>query len=100
MSIPVVTLNDFYLEVVRGNVNGFAIREIVGQNIAVGGTEDVWNAATSVTTITQFATAALLYVSSGSASDDDTHTVTITGLDATYDEITETVVMDGETAVA
>ena len=87
MSIPVVALNDFYLEVVRGNVIGFTAKEITGLNAAVGGTEDVWNQGGS---ITQSSTAAILYVSSDTVADTSLY-VTITGLDANYDEISEVV---------
>jgi len=100
MSLPIEMVNDFYLEVVRGNVTGFAAREVVGVNSAVGETEDIWNAAGTVATITQVSTAALLYVSSTSALDDTAHKVTITGLDSNYDEISEVVTMNGQTAVA
>ena len=99
MSLPTVIANDFYLEVARGNVTGYTAREIVGQNAAVGGTEDIWDQGGS---ITQVATAALLYISSDAAGD-ITQTVTITGLDANYDEITETIALngaDGRTRVA
>lgn len=99
MSLPIEMVNDFFLEVVRGNVTGFAAREVVGINSAVGDTEDIWNAAATVTTITQVSTAALLYVSSTSVAD-TTQTATIVGLDANYDEITENVDLNGQTAVA
>lgn len=99
MSLPIVMSNDFYLEVARGNVTDFVSREIAGMNAAVGGTEDIWDQGGS---ITQVATAALLYISSDAAGD-ITQTVTITGLDANYDEITETIALngaDGRTRVA
>ncbi len=99
MSLPTVIANDFYLEVARGNVTDFVSREIAGMNAAVGGTEDIWDQGGS---ITQVATAALLYISSDAAGD-ITQTVTITGLDANYDEITETIALngaDGRTRVA
>jgi len=91
MSLPTVIANDFYLEVARGNVTDFVSREIAGMNAAVGGTEDIWDQGGS---ITQVATAALLYISSDAAGD-ITQTVTITGLDANYDEITETIALNG-----
>lgn len=102
MSLPIDMVNDFYLEVVRGNVSGFTPKEIVGMNSAVGGTEDVWNAAATIASIVQVSTAALLYVSS-SAIADTSLSVTITGLDGNYDEITEVVVTNassGRTQVA
>ena len=91
MSLPIVMVNDFYLEVARGNVTGFTSREVQGFNAAVAETEDVWGQGG---TITQVSTAALLYVSSSAAAD-TAITVTVTGLDENYDEITEVFVTDG-----
>lgn len=103
MTMPIVISNDFFLEVMRGNVSGFASREIVGTVPAVAGTYDIWNAGVDTNkVITQVATAAILYVSSSSAAD-ITQSVTITGLDANYDVITETIALnaaDGRTRVA
>jgi len=99
MSLPIVMSNDFYLEVARGNVTGFASREIIGTVPAVAGTYDVWNAGIDANkVITQVTTAALLYVSSSNAGD-TTQSVTITGLDANYDVITETIELNGQTRV-
>lgn len=97
MSLPIEYINDFYLEVARGNVSGFSAREIVGTslNTALGETTDVWNAILgTLGHQIQVATAALLYISSSSAAD-ITQTVTITGVDANYDEITEDIALDG-----
>ena len=102
MSLPIEYINDFYLEVTRGNVTGFSAREIVGTslNTAVGETTDVWNAISGTAGHQiQVATAALLYVSSSSVAD-ITQTVTVTGLDANYDEITEDIKLNGQTIVA
>lgn len=103
MSLPIVMTNDFYLEVARGNVTDFTSREIVGTVPAVAGTYDIWNAGVDTNkVITQVATAALLYISSSSAADQGL-VVTITGLDANYDEITEDITTnatDGQTRVA
>lgn len=103
MSLPIVMTNDFYLEVARGNVTDFAAREIVGTVPAVAGTYDVWNAGIDANkVITKVATAAILYVSSSSSAD-ITQSVIITGLDANYDVITETIALnttDGQTRVA
>ncbi len=87
MSLPITVVNDFYLEVTKGNIAGFVAKDLLGMNAAVGGTEDVWNQGGS---ITQVSTAALLYVSSTAAAD-AALAVVITGLDANYDEITETI---------
>ena len=96
--LPINVTNDFYFEVNRGNVENFNAFELVGTNAAVGETEDIWN---SGGTITQASTAAVLNVSSSDALDIDL-AVTITGLDANYDEITEvltTAHADGQTKV-
>ena len=91
MSLPNIVANDFYLEVARGNVLNFAMKELLGLNAAVGGTEDIWNQSGSITQITA---AAVLCVSSTDALDIDLEVV-VTGLDANYDEITETIITDG-----
>ncbi len=79
--------NAFYLEVAKGNVTGYTAKEIIGLNGAVAETEDVWNQGGS---ITQVATAAVLYISSTNVLD-VTQYVTVTGLDDNYDEITEVI---------
>ena len=91
MSLPITMVNDFYLEVVQGNITGYAAKDLLGLNAAVGGTEDVWNQGGS---IAQIATAggAVLCLSSTSVDDHDL-LVSITGLDANYDEITETIAL-------
>jgi len=96
MGLPTVVVNDFYLEVTRGNVNGFAAKELLGMNTSVDGTEDIWNQGGS---IVQATTAALLYVSSSDAGD-ITQSVIITGVDSNYDEITENITLKGQTRVA
>jgi len=105
MSLPKVTVNDFYLEVVRGNVAGYAGREIVGQNAAVAGADRfIWGEGTvSCQDLTESATAALVYISSTNQAADIGKAVTITGVDANYDEITEVITTnatDGRTRVA
>jgi hypothetical protein len=89
MSLPIDIVNDFYLEVTRGNVIGYAAKDLLGLNAAVGGTEDVWNQGGS---ITQIATASVLQVSSTSVDDHDLEVV-VTGLDSNYDAITETIAL-------
>lgn len=90
MSLPTTIVNDFYLEVLRGNVSGFTAKELVGVNADIdAGTEDIWAQGGS---ITQVSTAAVLYASSSEDSDLDT-VVTITGLDTNYDEITENITL-------
>jgi hypothetical protein len=104
MSLPTVIANDFYLEVARGNITGYTAREIVGQNAALAGADKfIWGEGTvSSQDLTEAATAALVYISS-SAAGDISKAVTITGIDANYDEITEVITTnsaDGRTRVA
>jgi len=88
MSLPTTMVNDFYLEVVRGNVTGYTAKALLALNADIdAGTEDVWNQGGSITVVS---TAALLYVSSTAAAD-AALAVVITGLDQNYDEITETI---------
>jgi len=94
MSLPIVISNDFYLEVIRGNVRGYTAKQLLGANAAIEGTYDVWNAGEAThKVITQASTAALLYISSSSATD-TSKVVTITGLDENYDEIEEDIALD------
>lgn len=96
MSLPIVIVNDFYLEVIRGNVSNFAARTLQGSNGDVdAGTEDVWNQGGN---ITQVSTAANLQISSSDVAD-ITQYVTITGLDVNYDEVTEILALNGTTVV-
>ena len=104
MSLPINIVNDFYLEVVKGNVTGYAAREIVGMQGALGGTDkDIWGQGTVASAnIVEAATAAIVYISSSDAGDKSV-AVTITGVDANYDEITEVITTnatDGCTSVA
>ena len=103
MSLPINIVNDFYLEVVKGNVTGYAAREIVGVHSSLGDVDkDIWNYGTVAGNITEAATAAVVYVSSDD-EDDKSVPVTITGVDANYDEITEVITTDadsGQTPVA
>ncbi|MFA7202814.1 MAG: hypothetical protein WC188_03785 [Candidatus Caldatribacteriota bacterium] len=89
----IVMSNDFYFEVARGNVDGFSALALTGVNAAVSDTEDVWNMGGAYTAGDA---AAVIHVSSSSDAD-TTQTVTITGLDANYDEITESIALAGQT---
>jgi hypothetical protein len=93
MSLPITMVNDFYLEVLKGNVTGYAAKELLGLNASVGGTEDVWNQGGSITQIVDVADVAVLCISSTAAADTALEVV-VTGLDANYDEITETIFTD------
>jgi hypothetical protein len=104
MSLPTVIANDFYLEVARGNVTGYTAREIVGQNAALAGADKfIWGEGTvSSQDLTEATTAAIVYIST-TAAGDTSKAVTITGVDANYDEITEVITTnatDGRTRVA
>ena len=100
MTMPISMSNDFYLEVVRGNVEGFSTKEIIGSVPAVAETCDVFTASeSSHKTITFASAGALLYVSSSDAGD-TAQSVTIVGLDDNYDVITETIDLNGQTCVA
>lgn len=91
MSLPMIMCNDFFLEVARQDVTNFASREIYGWNASVAGAgEDIWNYGGSIAQITA---AALLCVSSTAVAD-AALAITVTGLDANYDEITETFALD------
>jgi hypothetical protein len=92
MSLPNTIVNDFYLEVIRGNTTNFVAKDLQGANADVdAGTEDIWNEGGDITQVT---TAATLRVSSSAAAD-ITQSVTITGLDTNYDEVTEVIDLDG-----
>lgn len=97
MSLPTNIVNDFYLEVIRGNVTGFSAREIVGQNKSLSDTQFIWTEGTGQD-LTEASAAAPIYVSSANAGDTN-KTVTVTGVDANYDEITETITTNGQTPV-
>lgn len=105
MSLPVNIVNDFYLEVVRGNVTGYSSREIVGQNAALAGAgKFIWGEGTvTCQDLTEASSAAIVYISSTNQAADVSKAVTITGVDANYDEITEVITThgtDGRTRVA
>lgn len=93
--LPKVSSNDFYFEIAKGNVDGYSALQLVGKNADVDGTEDLWNQGGSLTRV---ATAALLYISSSDATDVDLE-VTIVGVDANYDTITEVITTDGTTGL-
>ena len=91
---------DALFEIAKGNVPGHSVYEWQGIDEIVGTTEYViWGEDVFVWP----ATALSMNVSSGSANDDSGNTgawnVTIYGLDAAYNMINETVVMNGQAAV-
>lgn len=96
---------DFLINVARGLVSGHKLVDKFGHNPDIDTTsepEDVWGAGG---TYTGFSDAAqTVDVVSSSADDDDTTgtgawTVQIYGLDSNYDEINETITLDGVTPV-
>jgi hypothetical protein len=94
---------NFNLQLARGQIHSHRHVFKYGYNAAVGTTaETIWLQGAAYTWP---AAAATLEVTSSSTDDDGDPagtgalTVTLQGLDANYDEIEETVTMDGQTAV-
>lgn len=93
---------DFYLEVARGNIDGVTTTGVVTNRSSVGTSfEDIWGGAASEMT---YPTAAETW-EIASLSPNDTsagtgaRTVTINSLDDSYTPQTQTVTMNGTTAV-
>jgi hypothetical protein len=97
--LPKSNANDFFMEAVKGNIYGITAVKLQGRNpdndIA---TEDVWIGSSiafgdgTPTARTLRASAAQVYVSSSANhATDRSRSVTITGLDGNYDEISETI---------
>ena len=89
---------DYYLEVARGNVPGTTAGFVVGRNPDVGNlaTETVWDYGGQYTYLTANTQ---LYASSSSASDTAV-TLLLSGLDDSYNPVTTTVTLNGQTQVA
>lgn len=95
-------LDEFYLEVSRGNVPGHRVAFITGSSGIVGATETT---LMPFNQIYQFPTsAAVVQVASTDANDTGAgtgaRTVMINGLDANYVEISETLTLNGLTPVS
>jgi len=90
----------FELQVSRGQIQGHSVVTIAGYNSDV---DQAWEMITPVGDLSYAAAALQMTVSSSSASDTSAgtgaRTVLITGLDANYAVITETVTLNGQTAV-
>jgi len=87
----------FDLQVSRGQIYGHNTISIFGYQSAVGNTKiPVWENATTYTYITSAST---LTLASSSASDDTSAKILISGLDANYNQISETLAMNGVTGV-
>ena len=90
----------FELQVSRGQIQAHSVVTIAGYNSNV---DTSWAMITPVGNLSYAATALQMTVSSGSANDASAgtgaQTVLVTGLDANYAVISETVTLNGQTAV-
>jgi hypothetical protein len=90
----------FELQVSRGQIQGHSVVTIAGYNSDV---DQAWEMITPVGNLSYAAAALQMTVSSADADDTSAgtgaRTVLITGLDANYAVISETVTMNGQTAV-
>lgn len=93
---------DYYLRLAKGLVPGATFVQKFGRNPQVdnGGFEPIWDGATEYAFQTSAQT---LLVKSSDRDDDDgdtgARTMRIEGLDANYDEISETITLNGQTNV-
>lgn len=95
---PTLSSEPFGLQVARGTVNGFSVLNINGFQPAVpddGGFYPLWENATSYT----FPSTALTMTLASSVSGDTGIEILISGLDASYSPISETVTLNGTTGV-
>jgi len=94
------TTEPFELQVSRGQIQGHSVVTIAGYNSNV---DTTWAMITPVGTLSYAATALQMTVSSSSANDTSAgtgaRTVVVNGLDANYAVISETVTLNGQTAV-
>jgi hypothetical protein len=87
----------FDLQVSRNQIYGHSTLSLFGYQSAVGNTKiPVWENATAYTYITSASTLTLV---STSASDNTSASVFISGLDASFNPITETLFLNGTTGV-
>lgn len=92
---------EFMIEVAKGNVAGHSIQRIIARNTDVDTSEeDIWFQGGDLSYLT---TARKMNVVSASSNDSaagtGARTIFIKGLDANYDEISETITMNGVTIV-
>lgn len=93
---------DYLVEIARGYVSGASYVDKFGRNddVDTAAEEDVWAAGATRARLTAAET---MDVESDSANDDDggtgARTVTIEGLDGDYMEVSETITMNGTSAV-
>jgi hypothetical protein len=87
----------FDLQVSRGQISGHSTLSLFGYQSAVGNTKvPVWENATAYTYITSASTLTLV---STSASDDTVAKILISGLDASFNPISETLALNGTSGV-
>ena len=87
----------FDLQVARNQIMGHQVLSLFGYQAAVGNTKiPVWENASAYTYITSASTLTLV---SSSASDDTSAKVLISGLDANFAPISETLALNGTTGV-
>lgn len=105
VNAPSITQNGrqepFELQVARGQISWHKTIFQFGVNTAIGTTfETIW---TANSVYAYLSAATVLKISSANANDTSAgtgaRTITISGLDANYNEISETVIMNGQTAV-
>lgn len=102
MASPIAVSGDAgYINVSRGAVDNASRLQKTGFSGAIGSSsQTIWNEASLMVWPT---TTAALTVSSGSANDTSAgtgaRTVTVTGLDGSFNQITEVISMNGQTAV-
>ena len=90
-------VEDFYLQIARGQIPGHSVIHKFGRNPNVGGVpETIWEQGGVYTYLT---VASTVYVSGADAQDSaagtGARTVTVQGLDANYNAIEETLTVDG-----
>jgi hypothetical protein len=96
---------DFFVEVIKGNVSGHSMVNKFGYNLSIDTgsvPEDVWNGGGLYAAFNATA-AEIVEVFSSDAADDSAgtgaRTVDLFGLDGSYNETSETVILDGVTPV-
>ena len=92
--------DDWYAAVKKGLIPGHALVHKFGRNAAVGtGGEDIWSFTTIVWPTAAFTAEALSGSGNDTAAGSGAQQITISGLDANWAEQTETLEMNGGTAV-
>ena len=87
----------FDLQVARGQISGHTVVSLFGYQPSVTSTSiPIWENATTYTYITSASTLTLV---STSASDDTSAKILISGLDANFNPLSETLAMNGVTGV-